>query len=52
VAAITAARRRLLAELLEDWTADERQIFPRLLQRFAASMKTKLGSVEQQVRSE
>ena len=39
VAAITAARRRLLGELLKDWTAAERAQFPRLLQRMADAMK-------------
>jgi DNA-binding MarR family transcriptional regulator len=39
VAAITAARRRLLSELLGDWSPAEREVFPRLLQRLAARMK-------------
>jgi DNA-binding MarR family transcriptional regulator len=40
VAAITRARRKLLGRLLEDWSAEEREIFPNLVQRLADSMKT------------
>jgi DNA-binding MarR family transcriptional regulator len=39
VAAITTARRKLLGELLRDWSPDERKIFPKLLQRLAHTMK-------------
>jgi DNA-binding MarR family transcriptional regulator len=46
VAALTAARRRLLGALLAGWSADEREVFPRLLNRLADGMKSgveKLG---------
>jgi DNA-binding MarR family transcriptional regulator len=39
LAAITEARRKLLGELLRDWSAEERRIFPVLLQRLADGMK-------------
>ncbi len=41
VAAIAAARRRLLSELLRDWSPDEREVFPRLLRRLAGTMKAR-----------
>jgi DNA-binding MarR family transcriptional regulator len=44
VVAITEARRKLLGEMLEDWSAQERQLFPILLQRFADAMKQKAKS--------
>jgi DNA-binding MarR family transcriptional regulator len=39
VVALRAARRRLLGALLETWPESERQVFPRLVQRLADSMK-------------
>jgi DNA-binding MarR family transcriptional regulator len=39
IEAITSARRRLLDRLLEDWSAEEREIFPKLVQRLADAMK-------------
>lgn len=39
ITAIVAARRRLLGKLLEDWSPEERELFPRLLQRFADTMR-------------
>jgi DNA-binding MarR family transcriptional regulator len=46
VAAITEARRRLLGELLEGWSVQERQLFPQLLQRLADTMKEKLRTLD------
>jgi DNA-binding MarR family transcriptional regulator len=43
VAAITAARRRLLGELLQDWSPGERAVFPRLVQRLADTMTSRLA---------
>ena len=43
VAAITVARRRLLGDLLRDWPPEEREVFPKLLQRLADSMKSRLS---------
>jgi DNA-binding MarR family transcriptional regulator len=39
LAAITDARRRLLTELLREWSPDDRELFPRLVQRLADSMR-------------
>jgi DNA-binding MarR family transcriptional regulator len=39
IAAITAARRKLLGELVKDWSAEERKLFPQLVQRLADAMK-------------
>jgi DNA-binding MarR family transcriptional regulator len=39
VAAITKARRKLLDELIRDWTAEERRMFPQLTQKLADAMK-------------
>jgi DNA-binding MarR family transcriptional regulator len=39
VAAITEARRKLLGTLIEDWSADERRMFPQLVQKLADAMK-------------
>jgi DNA-binding MarR family transcriptional regulator len=39
VEAITRARRKLLDRLLDDWSADEREMFPKLVQRLADAMK-------------
>lgn len=39
VAAITSARRVLLAGLMKDWSAQERSLFPELMQRLADAMK-------------
>jgi DNA-binding MarR family transcriptional regulator len=44
LAAITEARRRLLERLISDWSADERRVFPQLVQRLADAMKEKPGS--------
>ena len=44
--AITKARRKLLGELLSDWTPDERRIFPVLLQRLADGMMWKQANEE------
>lgn len=41
VAAITEARRKLLGELIQDWSAEEQQLFPDLLQRLADAMKSR-----------
>jgi len=41
VAAITAARRKLLSELLRHWSPEEREVFPKLLQRLADTMKSR-----------
>lgn len=41
VAAITDARRKLLTELMQDWSAAEQQMFPLLLQKFTDAMKIK-----------
>jgi len=43
VAAISAARRKLLRELLNDWSPEEREVFPRLVQRLADSMKKRVA---------
>lgn len=40
--AITAARRQLLAQLVESWSAEERRLFPLLVQRLADAMKARL----------
>lgn len=37
--AITQARRRLLVELIRDWSADERRMFPKLVQKLADAMR-------------
>jgi DNA-binding MarR family transcriptional regulator len=42
IAAITAARRKLLNELIQHWSPDERAMLPRLLQRLADTMKERL----------
>jgi len=42
VAAITEARRKVLVELIRDWPAVERRMFPVLLRRFADAMKAKV----------
>jgi DNA-binding MarR family transcriptional regulator len=39
VEAITQARRKLMGEILKSWSADEREIFPKLVQRLADAMK-------------
>jgi DNA-binding MarR family transcriptional regulator len=39
LAAITEARRRLLGQLVQDWSADERGGFAALMQKFADAMK-------------
>ncbi|XBS70115.1 MarR family transcriptional regulator [Acerihabitans sp. KWT182] len=36
---ITAARQRLLSALLRDWTQEDRDNLPRLMQRFASALK-------------
>lgn len=41
VTAITEARRRLLHLLLEDWSKEERDMFPKLVQKLADAMKAK-----------
>ncbi|MHC1479475.1 MarR family winged helix-turn-helix transcriptional regulator [Frateuria aurantia] len=41
VAAITEARRVLLAELIKDWPAAEQQQLPRLLQKFTDAIEAK-----------
>lgn len=45
VAALTEARRKLLGQLIEDWSADECRMLPRLVQKFADAMKEKQSSV-------
>jgi DNA-binding MarR family transcriptional regulator len=37
--AITEARRRLLGEVIQNWSALEQKVFPELLQRLAGAMK-------------
>lgn len=44
VAAITHARRKLLNEMLQSWSASERELFPKLVQRLADAMKQKQAS--------
>ena len=46
LAAITEARRQLLAELIHDWSAEEQRLFPRLLQSLADAMKAKQDSAD------
>ena len=46
VEAITTARHKLLGKLLEDWSAQERQIFPQLLQRLADAMNQAMSAAE------
>jgi len=41
VTAITEARRKLLHELVEDWSKEERDTFPKLVQKLADAMKAK-----------
>lgn len=41
VAAITHARRKLLCQLLEGWSKEEREMFPKLVQKLADAMKAK-----------
>jgi DNA-binding MarR family transcriptional regulator len=41
VTAITEARRRLLHQLVEDWSKEERDMFPKLVQKLAGAMKAK-----------
>jgi DNA-binding MarR family transcriptional regulator len=41
VIAITEARRKLLHQLVEDWSKEERDLFPKLVQRLADAMKAK-----------
>lgn len=41
VTAITEARRRLLHQLVEDWSKEERDMFPKLVQKLADAMKAK-----------
>ena len=44
ITAITAARRGLLEELIRGWSAEERRLFPQLLQRLADEMKARQES--------
>jgi DNA-binding MarR family transcriptional regulator len=44
VAAISAARRKLLGEILQTWSPDERELFPILVQRLADTMKSRVSS--------
>jgi DNA-binding MarR family transcriptional regulator len=46
LSAITEARRRLLEELVGDWSADERRVFPQLVQRLADAMKQTRGNAK------
>ncbi|MEJ0099261.1 MAG: MarR family transcriptional regulator [Pseudomonadota bacterium] len=41
VDALTAARRKLLGELIGDWSAEDRHNFPTLLRRFTDAMKAR-----------
>lgn len=43
VTAITDARRKLLHELVQDWSTEERQMLPRLVQKLADAMKQKVS---------
>jgi DNA-binding MarR family transcriptional regulator len=52
VTAITEARRRLLHQLVEDWSKEERDMFPKLAQKLADAMKAKHEEVrESQIHS-
>lgn len=44
VAAISDARRRLLGELIQGWSANERRMFPKLVQKLADAMRDKADS--------
>lgn len=44
LAAITKARRKLLGELIKDWSAEEARMFPQLLQKLADSMRERQES--------
>jgi len=48
LAAITAARRKLLGDLIKDWSAEERELFPALVQRLADAMKKGMSTDGQQ----
>lgn len=39
--ALQLARRRLLTQLMDDWTSEERRLFSSLLQRFTSAMRDK-----------
>jgi DNA-binding MarR family transcriptional regulator len=39
IEAIKLARRRLLAQLLDDWTREERTVLSKLLRRFSSAMR-------------
>ena len=41
VAALTEARRKLLGDLTQDWSVEERKLFPDLLQKLADAMKSR-----------
>jgi len=41
IQSITAARRRLLDQLLSDWTGEERESLPKLLRKLADEMKSR-----------
>jgi DNA-binding MarR family transcriptional regulator len=46
VTAITEARRRLLHGLMQDWSAEERQMLPRLVQKLANAMKERTSATD------
>lgn len=47
VAAITGARRKLLHQLVEDWSKEERAMFPKLVQKLADAMRAKHEEVRE-----
>lgn len=50
VAAITTARRKLLGQLVQDWSTDQRRGFAGLLQKFADAMKDRHAAAHVPVR--
>jgi DNA-binding MarR family transcriptional regulator len=50
VAAITEARRKLLHHLIEDWSKEEREMFPTLVQKLADAMRAKHEEVREKPR--
>jgi DNA-binding MarR family transcriptional regulator len=45
ITAITDARRKLLHQLVEDWSKEERDMFPKLVQKLAGAMKAKYEEI-------
>jgi DNA-binding MarR family transcriptional regulator len=44
VTAITEARRKLLHQLMQEWSAEERHMLPKLIQKLADAMKEKISN--------